>query len=183
MTLIRSPSQVEIDGPLIYLAGPISDTANWRADAVRYLTKIDPTIHVADPRGARPFRVDMAEQFEWERNHLRLAGTSGAILFWFPCPGPNADVSYAVRSLLNLGEWATRAQENRQLAPIVVVGIEAKFPGEVYLRRRLAEDFPRTLLCAGLRKACVAAVSLVRQRVTINDEARAAIGFFDEDDD
>jgi len=181
VTVLQSPAEIEVTGPLVYLAGPISDTVNWQSRAVRYLQKTDATIHVANPRGARPFHIDAANQYKWEQKHLALAGKQGAILFWMARPQSSAGPDYALRSLFCLGEWATRGSTD------VVVGIEDGFPGETYLCRRLAESFPYVPVCKGLRQACTVAVSLIRRRAEFvagrHNDVMAAVGLFTDDDE
>lgn len=181
MTLIQSPGEIEITGPLIYLAGPISDAANWQAKAVRYLRKIDDTIHVACPRGSRPYHTDINIQYKWEQRNLAYASKQGAILFWLASPQSPAGPGYALRTLFCLGEWLAHPDVD------VVVGIEPNFPGEIYVRRRISEDFPRVPMCRDLRRACLVTMSLVQRQVEFQtwrgEMLKNAIGFYDEEDE
>ena len=181
MTLIQSPGEIEVEGPLIYLAGPISDAANWQSKAVRYLRKIDDTIHVAHPRGSRPYHTDINIQYKWEQRYLNYASKQGVILFWLANPQSPAGPGYALRTLFCLGEWLARPDVD------VVVGIEPDFPGEIYVRRRISEDFSRVPVCRDLRRACLVSMSVVQRQVESlawrGDTLKNAISFYDEDEE
>jgi hypothetical protein len=178
--LIEAPTCVDIEGPLVFLAGPIRwDVDAWHDRAVALFAELAPRLHVASPRRdeaasaqlwnrredatSRAAASDFPEhdynaQMDWEAHYLRRAASHGAVLFWLArerehrCERPHAQTtSY------ELGEWKQRhVHEDANL----VVGIEPGFTGERYIRRRFAQDCPRVPLCDSLEEACRAAVAL-----------------------
>jgi hypothetical protein len=63
---------VPIEGPLVFLAGPIQGAPHWQADAIRWFAEYAPTISVASPRRVdRSREFDYAAQVDWETYHLR----------------------------------------------------------------------------------------------------------------
>jgi hypothetical protein len=75
--LLVPPGVVPVDGPLVFLAGPIQGAPDWQAEAARWFTERAPGVSVASPhrlnRGA-PF--DYAAHVDWETHHLRRAARS-----------------------------------------------------------------------------------------------------------
>lgn len=85
---VEAPDEYEGAGPSLFLAGGITGTHNWQAEAVGLLAGLPLTI--LNPR-RKHFPIDdpsAAEgQITWEFRHIRRAT---AVLFWFPpetlCP-------------------------------------------------------------------------------------------------
>jgi hypothetical protein len=98
MEYIEALTSYTGDRKSLFLAGGISDTANWQRAVIDGLTDTD--LVVLNPRRAN-FPMDdpsaAPEQIAWEHRHLRQAT---AILFWFPpetlCP----------IALYELGAWS-----------------------------------------------------------------------------
>jgi hypothetical protein len=97
------------------------------------------------------------EQLDWETEHLRRAGSTGAVMFWLArerahdCARPHAQTTR-----FELAEWKERASRGAR----VVVGIEPGFTGARYVRRRFAQDCPAVPVCATLEATCRAAIAL-----------------------
>lgn len=142
---------------MVFLAGPILGAANWQAAAIRELRRANADLHVANPR-CQPFHGDFEEQVDWETHYLRRAAKHGCILFWLSRESHHrCDRAFAQTSRFELGEWLglSRAFEAR-----VVVGIEAGFPGERYVRWRLGKSYTNAPVCESLRVACAVAAEL-----------------------
>jgi hypothetical protein len=158
--VISPPDYPAIDGPLVFLAGPIQGAPDWQAEVIRLLGELAPTLHVANPR--REYlsgTFDYAAQVDWETHHLRRAAARGVILFWLarevePVPGR----SYAQTSRFELAEWKVLHERD---GVRMVVGIEGGFSGARYVRHRFGRDCPGVPLCDSLEEACRRAAELV----------------------
>lgn len=160
-SVVTAPEDVELaetlDGPLIYLAGPIQGAVNWQREAVALLADLAPEVPVACPR-ARNFRGGPEVHLTWERAYAERAAREGVILGWLPRETAHrCGRSYAAQARFELGEWAVRAQRGELR---LVIGVERGFTGGPYLTRRFALDYPQVPLCRSLRQACAAAVEL-----------------------
>jgi hypothetical protein len=155
------PRIVAVEGPLVFLAGPIQGAPDWQADAIRWFVAEAPDLHVASPRhGYTPAEFDYAAQVDWETHHLRRAGECGVILFWLAreavsVPGR----SYGQTSRFELAEWKVRHERD---GVRLVVGVEDGFSGARYIRHRFSQDCPGVPLVASLEQGCRTAVELIR---------------------
>jgi hypothetical protein len=175
--LITAPARIDIEGPLVFVAGPIIRGPDaWHDRAVALLAAGQ--VHVANPcrdvaasallwnrredNLANPDRdfpeADYNAQVDWETHYLRRAATNGAVLFWLArerehsCERPHGQTTR-----FELAEWKERhARDGVNL----VVGIEDGFTGARYVRRRFAQDCPRVRLCDSLEETCRVAVEL-----------------------
>jgi hypothetical protein len=169
--VLLPPTITPIDGPLVFLAGPIQGAPDWQAEALRWFADRAAALAVASPRRQYPaHEFDYGAQVDWETHHLRRAAECGVILFWLareavPVPGR----SYAQTSRFELAEWKVRHERD---GVRLVVGIEDGFSGARYIRHRFGRDCPRVPLVASLSAACAAAVELVGAPVSAagNDE-------------
>jgi hypothetical protein len=50
--VINFPSLGPVDGPLVYLAGPIEGAPDWQSEALERLLALDKSLNVANPRRA-----------------------------------------------------------------------------------------------------------------------------------
>jgi hypothetical protein len=174
--IIEAPVRVDIARPLIFLAGPIQWGGDaWHEHAIALLTQLDPRVHIANPRrdpaasaelwnmredtaGERFDEAAYNEQLDWETTHLRLAGSSGAVLFWLARERThNCQRPHAQTTRFELAEYKERAA--RGLAR-VAVGIEPGFTGARYIRHRFAQDCPAVPVCDTLEATCRAAIAL-----------------------
>ncbi len=158
---LQPPEIVEVDGRVIFLAGPIQGGPNWQSTAGRLIHGYNPKIIVASPR--RDYEADGLEfvyerQVDWETHYLRAAGENGVVLFWLAnqvqeTPGR----AYAQTTRFELAEWKMKHQfEGAKL----VVGIEPGFGNERYIRRRFAQDAPDVPILNSLEQSCRVAVEL-----------------------
>lgn len=149
----------QLEGPLIYLAGPIQGTVDWQAEAVTILGELAPDFHVASARGPN-FKGGVDRHLAWEQLFTERAARDGVILFW--CASERShrcNRTYAAQMRFELGEWAVKSSIG--LAKLVV-GVERGFTGGPYLQRRFTLNFPRIPVCRTLRQTCAAAVELAR---------------------
>jgi hypothetical protein len=159
-TVVRPPHVLPLDGPVIFLAGPIQGARDWQDAAIRLIQQSAPRIHVASPRRTSydEASFDFNEQVDWETRHLRRAGRHGVILFWLAKEAVHhPERSYAQTTRFELAEWKVRHERD---ACKVVVGIEDGFTGARYIRRRLQQDCSGIPICATLEEACAKAVEL-----------------------
>ncbi|WP_020469778.1 nucleoside 2-deoxyribosyltransferase domain-containing protein [Zavarzinella formosa] len=153
------PMIVPVDGPVVFLAGPIKGAPDWQAEATQWFADSAPGITVASPRRPRlPGEFDYAGQVDWETHFLRRAADNGVILFWLArevvsIPGR----AYAQTTRFELAEWKVRHERD---GVRLVVGIEDGFTGERYIRHCFAQDCPRVPLVTTLPEACAAATML-----------------------
>ncbi len=154
------PKYKDIEGPLIFLAGPIQGAPDWQSEAIAHFKEIDPKLHIASPR--RPRLGDPGEftdnlyneQVDWEHHHLATAVSYGVVMFWLAAeverhPGR----AYAQTTRFELGEAV--ALNYLKGAPLVV-GIEEGFSGARYIRRTLAAK-TKVKPIINLRDTCEAA--------------------------
>lgn len=159
MGVLYPPTITPVEGPLVFLAGPIQGAPDWQADAIRWFAENAPTISVASPRRIdRTAAFDYAAQVDWETHHLRRAAERGVILFWLA--GEAVSVpgrAYAQTSRFELAEWKVRHErDNVRLA----VGIDDGFSGARYIRHRFGQDCPRVPVVSSLAAVCAAAAEL-----------------------
>jgi hypothetical protein len=153
--LIQPPGAVPVPEvtPVVFLAGPIQGTWDWQQTASAKLACVlgDSAV-IASPR--RDYEQDgipfvYETQVDWETVWLRRAARHGVVSFWLaaqtqPTPGR----AYAQTSRFELGEWVARAVHGRAVR--LQVGIEAGFGNERYIRRRLGQDLPQSMICDSL---------------------------------
>lgn len=149
--LITPPYRPLTWGRTIFLAGPIQGAANWHKKAIQEIWSIKPWINIACPkRDIDQSTFDYGEQVDWETHHLRHAAGNGAILFWLAKEDVHfCDRAYAQTSRFELGEWFKSHH--------VVIGIQAGFSGEQYLRHRLL-DYPNIPVATNLEETCLEAI-------------------------
>jgi hypothetical protein len=158
--ILLPPEVVPVDGPLVFLAGPIQGAPDWQAEAIRWFVAEAPHVSVASPRRVYPpGAFEYAAQVDWETHYLRRAAERGAILFWLareavPAPGR----CYAQTSRFELAEWKVRHERD---GVRLVVGLEEGFSGARYVRHRLARDCPAVPVVSWLEEACRAAALAV----------------------
>jgi len=160
--LLTPPEIVEIDEPIIFLAGPIQGAPDWQATAVAIIHDIDSSIVIASPRKDYPAGTFVYEhQVDWETAFLQKAGKLGVRAFWLAnqvveTPGR----AYAQTTRFELAE-AKKEHEYEGIK--MTLGIEPGFGNERYIRRRFGQDCPDILIADSLEATCLNAVSLLRQ--------------------
>ncbi|MBU4501207.1 MAG: nucleoside 2-deoxyribosyltransferase domain-containing protein [Nanoarchaeota archaeon] len=154
----------EIDGHLIFLAGPIKSAYDWQEKAIELISKESPDITIASPRvidaqcGGDFCTKRFNQQVDWESYHLKRAGEKGCILFWLAKEYEHdCKRAYAQTSRFELGEWKTK---HEILGTNIVVGIEEGFSNARYIKRRISEECPKVPICSSLEEACKEAIRL-----------------------
>jgi hypothetical protein len=159
--LIQPPEIVNIDGPLIFIAGPIQGAPDWQTDAVAHIHAIDPSITVASPRKNYTEGTFVYEkQVDWETHYLRYAGKLGVVGFWLAnqaeeTPGR----AYAQTTRFELAEWKMHHEYDGSK---ITIGIDEGFGNARYIRRRFAKDCPNVKIADTLGEMCQNAVELAR---------------------
>lgn len=160
MSRVLSPPDIlEVDGPVIFLAGPIQGAPDWQSQAIEQIHASCNGV-IANPR--RRYldgEFDYAKQVDWETSQLNRAAKNGVIMFWLAKEETHdCDRAFAQTSRFELAEWKVRHQmEGTKL----VVGIEPGFTNERYIRRRFGQDCPRVQIFATLKETVAATVELV----------------------
>ncbi len=154
----------DIEGPLIFLAGPIQDAPDWQQEAIRLIRERE-KIHIASPK--RPIKIEgdlvgaeYDAQVEWEHHHLNYAGKYGTILFWLAKPiSHTPGRAYAQTTRFELG-WSVARHYLEGIK--VVVGIEDGFSNARYLKKTIASIAPGIPLCSSLEETCIKALHLLQ---------------------
>ncbi len=161
--ILLPPQYVQVDGPLIFLAGPIQGAPQWQARAISLLSR-HPEASIASPRrqttGGEFTDADYNVQVDWEHVYLERAGRDGVILFWLAAEAEHdCGRAYAQTTRFELAEAVTL---HRLRGIQVVVGIDPGFTGARYIRRTLAKKAPLIPIVGTLEAACAAALELIR---------------------
>ena len=160
--VITPPNFGPVDGPLVYLAGPIEGAPDWQSEALERLLSLDPSLNVANPRRPLAAGEELAsEQIDWETGYLRRAEQHGAILFWMAAERDHVPWrAYAQIARAQLFECKAR----HELAGArLVLGIEENFSGGTYIRRRFEQETVGVPVFRTLEECCVAAAHLARR--------------------
>jgi hypothetical protein len=160
--LILPPEIVEIDAPLIFLAGPVQGAKNWQEEVVKLIWDKNPEINIASPRREYLDKEFVHEkQVDWETHYLREAFKKGVVLFWLAKEAEHdCERAYAQISRFELAEWKVRHERD---GVKLVVGIEKGFTGARYIRRRFSQDCPDVPILDSLEQVCNMAVGLVKK--------------------
>jgi len=154
------PDYREVEGNVVFLAGPIQGAEDWHKVAREYLMK-NGEISVASPRGdysARKF--DYNVQVDWESFYLNRAAEKGVVLFWLAKEKEHTcKRSYAQTTRFELAEWVTKHKFKKKIN--IALGIEPGFTGERYIRKRVGEDCPEIKICSALEETCNSALELL----------------------
>ena len=158
---LQPPEIVEVEKPVIFLAGPIQGGPDWQTEAGRMIHDLDPSIVVASPRKNYPEGTFVYErQVDWETHFLRTAGRTGVVAFWLAAqveetPGR----SYAQTTRFELAEWKMRHEYE---GIKMTIGIEEGFGNARYIRRRFSQDAPDVAIADTLEAMVQNAVELAR---------------------
>jgi hypothetical protein len=180
--LLQPPEIIDVNGPVIFLAGPIQGAPSWQSEATDIIHSLDPTIMVASPRKEyAPGTFKYNHQVDWETALLRRAGELGVVSFWLASPATeklpvidraklaasillkgmlSPQRAYGQTSRFELAEWKMRHEyEGTKLT----IGIEEGFGNARYIRRRFSQDCPDVKIADDLEAMCQNAVELVHQ--------------------
>ena len=158
--VLQPPEIVDVEGRVVFLAGPIQGAPDWQAEAAGIIHKLDDTIVVASPRkDYAPGSFVYEKQVDWETHFLNRAAKNGAVMFWLAkmaeeTPGR----AYAQTSRFELGEWKMHHQQEKTT---LVVGIEDGFGNARYIRRRLEQDCPDVPILESLEETCQKTIALM----------------------
>lgn len=162
--IIIAPTYLEkIEGPLIFLAGPIQGARRWQDLAIQVITSSAPDLYISSPRRVLEEKGDFTqakynEQVDWETYHLRRAAENGAIMFWLAKEFEHkCDRAYAQTTRFELAEWKVRHERD---GVKLAIGIEEGFTGARYLIRRLSQDCSDIKLYPTLEDTCREAIRL-----------------------
>lgn len=169
--ILSPPNYKEIEGPCIFLAGPIQGTDRWQDEAAKLILENDSNVNIFSPRrppgqgkkesggfNARKY----AEQVDWETNYLNYSSTHGVILFWLAKEAEhNCTRAFAQTSRFELGEWKVKHEINGIL---LVVGIESGFTGDRYVKRRFGQDCPNVPVLSTLEETCRVATGIAVEK-------------------
>ena len=160
--IIEAPEYIEVEGPMIFLAGPIQGADDWQKQAIAYIQKRAPEIHIASPRRdyfdfGEPFIYN--KQVDWETHYLRRAAKDGVILFWLANEFDHAcERAYAQTTRFELGEWKSKHESE---GTKLVIGIDKDFTGAKYIRRRIPQDCPDVPILNSLEETCDKAIEQI----------------------
>ncbi|HMF33383.1 MAG TPA: hypothetical protein VKK79_18300 [Candidatus Lokiarchaeia archaeon] len=173
LRLILPNTRVDpLDGPVIYLAGPIIGAPKWQGEAVAILHTLDPDLFVASPSTRLPEdqkraqvkgnQPNFTDQLTWERYYMEMASKQGAILFWLPVEKQHdCNHPYARDTRGELGEWRGRLAYDKDLR--VVIGREEGFDTHYVIQRNYQTVVPGIKFYSSLDETCTEATRLARQ--------------------
>lgn len=156
--IILPPQYENLEGSLIFLAGPIQGTWDWQSVAIQYIQKLNHELNIASPRrNDASWKFNYNEQVDWETAHLNRAAKEGVILFWMAKETEHdCGRAYAQTTRFEFAEWKTKYQFDKSIK--LAVGIEDKYTGAKYIQRRVSQDCPEIIICNSLEETCGRAV-------------------------
>jgi len=163
--IIIPPRYLEVEGPVIFLAGPIRGAENWQGRAIHYIRSKNLELHIASPRRSvltqDNFPEDtFDEQIDWEHYYLRRTSENGVILFWLAKEIEHrCNRAYGQTTRFELGEAAAIHHFSNIK---VVVGIDEGFTGAKYIRKTLSKKYPNIPVSNTLEKTCDLAIQLAK---------------------
>jgi len=169
--VLIAPNEAKLEGPSIFLAGPIQGAARWQDAAIEEIRKLDQDVHITSPRRSvfqdKGFVYE--EQVDWETKYLHRAADTGAILFWLANEFEHVCFrAYAQTTRWELAEWIAnyvwwKTLDGRPRIKIAL-GIDSKFSGARYVWHRLKKDAPELPIYETLQGTCLRAVEDARRR-------------------
>lgn len=155
--ILLPPDITEVQGKVIFLAGPIQGAPLWQNKVIEITQSLDESLNIANPRREYLDNEFVYEaQVDWETHFLRRAAQNGVIMFWLAKEHEHICTrAYAQTSRFELGEWKMEHKHGRIK---LVVGIENGFSNARYIKRRLSQDCPDIPVCSTLEETCRKAV-------------------------
>lgn len=175
-SVIIPKTYIEVERPLIFLAGPIRGAPNWQDEAIELLLRKNPNIFIASPRrGIReniaPYIAQGKEDYfprqrAWERHYLDITGynpkTNGCIMFWLPEETKHkCEKSYGAMTRLELGETITRYKFDKRTR--FCIGGDGKFSEISTIKYDLGLDAPDKIILDNLEETCIEALRIASQ--------------------
>lgn len=150
----------KISKNLVFLAGPIIGTNDWRKKAYELIWNKDPLITIVTPRipddiSSTAFSGN--ELIQWELEFFDYAINNGSMVFWFPnetkhdCRYP-----FAQTSRVEIGRALERYRQNPYNLSI---GADDNYPGKSYLETVIKLQFKDLVLQKTLEDTCNQALS------------------------
>jgi hypothetical protein len=165
--IIRPPEyEDKIQGPFLFLAGPIQGTYDWQEEAIKYINQLAPFITIASPRRLEETQDRYSdekkkEQVDWETYHLRKASEQGGVIFWLANEQTHlCRRTYAQTSRFELAEWKIRHERD---GINLILGIDSNFSSGKYIRRRFSQDCPNIQICSSLEETCQEAIAVLHK--------------------
>jgi hypothetical protein len=160
--ILLPPDITKIDGPLIFLAGPIHDARDWQKEAIAIFQADFPEVNIASPR-RETFDESFVyeDQIDWETRHLRRAGENGVVMFWLSEESDHLyGKAFAQTTRFELAEWKLRHERD---GIKLAIGMEEGFTGERYFRWRFSHDCPDVPILKTLTETCRVAGEMALQ--------------------
>lgn len=170
MRVLTPPDYVNIDKPVLFLAGPIQGALDWQGEAIKIIDKTGLDIYIANPRRERFEESDFNRiwQYDWETYHLTKAGLpedkdkKGVIMFWLAKEHEHiCGLDYAKTTRNELGRWTIKHQ---LLGANIVLGIEEGFTGRRYLEHTTPQECPDVKIYHTLEETCDEALRLINKK-------------------
>ena len=163
----------EIEGNLIFLAGPVIGAPRWQNEAIRIIQNLDSEVNIACPsyeldrKYFKDFLVHVEDcprrayeewpEVDWQMHYLEEAFTKGCLLFWLADEEEHhCSYPYAQGSRAELFGKLTRKGN-------LVLGIERGFSGDEYTEYYFRKNRPETPIFSSLENTCEAAVEIARK--------------------
>ena len=165
-SILIAPEYENVEGPLIFLAGPIQGAYNWQEQAISLINSLDSEMNIASPRRRIKHEGEFTEnmyneQVDWETHYLNRAAEKGAVMFWLAKESEHVcHRAYAQTSRFELAEWKVLHQIYHSK---MVVGIEEGFTGHRYIEKRFSQDCPEVPVLSSLEETCTKAVEFANQ--------------------
>lgn len=140
MNLILDPlKKIETKtGPIVFLAGPISDAPSWQKDVLQLAQNIgiEGVTFLSPRKITRGFPSHGIQQMNWETRGFSI---SDVALFWIPNPiHDNVARTYAQTTRVELGEQLALGKK-------VILGIDTNITGKEYLIYKAGQYGVRTI--------------------------------------
>ncbi len=156
---IQPPDIIEVDGPIIFIAGPIQGAPLWQNEAASMIHEQKDLIVASPRKNYTKGTFDYDRQVEWETHYLERAAKCGVIMFWLAKQVKETPArAYAQTSRFELGESKIKHQRD---GIKLVVGIEPGFGNKRYIIKRFAKDCPKVPILDNLKATVLVALELI----------------------
>ena len=164
-------TKIETTNPIIFLAGPIQGTSNWRQSAIEIISSLSESpLVIASPSKRLTFKenfitiipsqADFEHQRDWENHYLNQASHRGNILFWFPGETEhNCQKSYGAMTRVEIGEWITEYKYNPDIN--ITIGTDGNFSEFKTIKRDITQKMPGVKICETLKETCQSALNTI----------------------
>ena len=162
----------KVDGPLIFLAGPILCAPNWQDEAVKKIIDKEPGFTVASPRGESREKLAkyvlsgkddaFSRQRAWELHYLHLAAKTGAIMFWLPGEEKHScNKVYGAMTRVEIGEWLIQYSYDNSVR--LCIGTDGRFPEFSPIKHDINHYAPNKKIQTTLEDTCYEARRIAKQ--------------------